>query len=69
MLNRPQPTTNEATGSRRGRKPDLMMQQWFYVLCLWLDGEAENECYTLSELHMKMMAKKKFMGRSGFKRN
>ena len=28
MINRPQPTTNEVTGSRLGRKPDLIMHQW-----------------------------------------
>ena len=30
------------------------MQNWFEVLCIWLEGESDGELYSLQELHDKM---------------
>ena len=30
------------------------MQQWFHMLCIWIDVESDGELYTLPELHTRM---------------
>ena len=30
------------------------MQQWFQMMCIWLEVDADAELYTLQELHFKM---------------
>ena len=43
-----------AEGAEKGRPVDEGMQQWFQMLCIWLEIEADAELYTLQELHSKM---------------
>ena len=38
----------------KGRPFDDGMQQWFLMLCIWLEVDADAELYTLQELHSKM---------------
>ena len=58
MLNRKHLSSSHASESKRGRKPDAAMLEYFEMLCLWLENELENEAekelYTLHELALKM---------------
>ncbi|KAG1670841.1 hypothetical protein GQR58_016642 [Nymphon striatum] len=44
----------DAEVGEKGRPVDEGMQQWFQMLCIWLEVEADAELYTLQELHKKM---------------
>ena len=41
----------DGEASEKGRPVNESMQQWFQMLCIWLDVEADAELYTLQELH------------------
>ena len=45
---------NDTDCKKGGRKPDVEMLEYFEMLCLWLENEAEEELYTLEELRLKM---------------
>ncbi|KAG1679573.1 Tripartite motif-containing protein 3 [Nymphon striatum] len=51
MINKRSP---DAEVGEKGRPVDEGMQQWFQMLCIWLEVEADAELYTLQELHKKM---------------
>ena len=54
MLNRKCPSSSHVSESKRGRKPDAALLEYYEMLCLWLENEAEEELYTLHELALKM---------------
>ena len=54
MLNWKCPSSSHVLESKRGRKPDAAMLEYFEMLCLCLENEAEEELYTLHELALKM---------------
>ncbi len=54
MLNRNCPSSSCISDRKRGRKPDVAMLEYFEMLCLWLENEAEQELYTLKELALEM---------------
>ena len=44
----------DSVSNQKGRPVDENMQQWFRMLCIWLDVESDGELYTLQELHTRM---------------
>ena len=44
----------DGDASEKGRPVDESMQQWFQMLCIWFEVEADAELHTLQELHNKM---------------
>ena len=54
MLNRKCQSSSHVSESKRGRKPDAAMLDYFEMLYLWLENEAEEELCTSHELSLKM---------------
>ena len=51
MTNKQSP---DAKALEKGRPVNDGMQQWFEMLCIWLEVDADAEFYTLKELHSEM---------------
>ena len=43
MLNGKCPSSSHVSESKRGRKADATMLEYFEMLCLWLENEEEEE--------------------------
>ena len=54
MLNRKRSSSSHVSESKSGRKPNAALLEYYEMLCLWLENEAEEELYTLHELALKM---------------